>query len=59
LVKQANIPQKTEQPRSPSHMPENSFFFEKLIPTFLMVMAVITVGLILFALSVLFGLVNF
>ena len=59
MVKQANIPQKAEQERSPSHMPENSFFFDKLIPSALALMAVITVGLILFALSVLFGLVTF
>ena len=59
MVKQANIPEKTEQPRSPSHMPENSFFFEKMIPTALVLMAVVTVGLILVAMGVLLGLITF
>lgn len=41
------------------HMPENSLFFEKVIPVLLIGMTVITVGLILFSAGVLLGLVNF
>lgn len=45
--------------RQSSRMPKNSTLFEKVIPTLLVVMAVVTVGLILFALGVLVGLVTF
>jgi hypothetical protein len=47
------------KPRKSSRMPENSALFEKVVPTLLVVMAVVTVGLILFALGVLVGLVSF
>jgi hypothetical protein len=55
MNKKAN-PTKTRQA---SRMPENSTFFEKVIPSLLIFMAVVTVGLILFALSVLLGIVSF
>jgi hypothetical protein len=45
--------------KSKSHMPENSFLFEKIIPASLIVLGVITLGLILFALSLLLGIVHF
>ncbi len=42
-----------------SHMPENSFLFEKIIPATLIVLGIVTLSLILFALSLLFGIVHF
>ena len=42
-----------------SHMPGDSFWFEKVIPVSLIVMAIIMVGLILFAAGVLLGIVKF
>lgn len=44
---------------SGSHMPKSSFFFEKVVPASLVVMGIITLGLIVFAAGVLFGLVKF
>jgi len=46
-------------PRSKSRMPENSVFFEKIIPVVLVIMGVVTIGLILFAAGVLLGFVSF
>ena len=40
-------------------MPENSLFYEKIIPISMIVMGIITVALILFAAGVLLGLVKF
>ena len=45
--------------RRKSHMPENSIFFEKLIPMLLIGLAVVMGGLILFAAGVLLGFVSF
>lgn len=45
--------------RSKSHMPENSFFFEKAVPVLLVVFGVVMAGLILFAAGVLLGLIHF
>jgi hypothetical protein len=45
--------------RRPSRIPEDSFLFEKLIPTSLIIMAILTAGFILFALGVIIGLVKF
>ena len=42
-----------------SHMPKDSFFFEKVVPVSLAVMGVITLGLIIFAAGVLFGFIKF
>lgn len=42
-----------------SHMPKNSVLFEKVVPTVLIVLGIITVGLMLFAAAVLLGFVNF
>ena len=42
-----------------SHMPENSLFFEKVIPILLVVMGIIMTALILFAAGVLLGIVRF
>lgn len=44
---------------SKSHIPKNSFLFEKIVPASLIVMGIITLGLILFAAGVLFGIVKF
>lgn len=45
--------------KSKSHMPKNSFFFEKIVPTSLIIMGVITFGLMLFAAGVILGIVQF
>ncbi len=42
-----------------SHIPENSTFFEKIVPALLIFMGVLTVVLILFAAGVLLGIVHF
>jgi hypothetical protein len=47
------------QKKYKSHIPRNSLFFEKIVPTLLILMGVITIGLILFAVAVLIGIVQF
>lgn len=42
-----------------NRMPENSTFFERVVPILLIVLAVVMASLILFALGVLIGLVPF
>lgn len=42
-----------------SHMPENSLFYEKVVPILLVVMGILTTVLILFAAGVLLGIVRF
>jgi hypothetical protein len=42
-----------------SHIPKNSFLFEKIVPALLIFMGIITVGLILFAAGVLLGIIHF
>lgn len=42
-----------------SHIPHNSLFFEKFVPALLILMTIITVGLVLFAVGVLLGLIRF
>jgi hypothetical protein len=42
-----------------SHMPKNSFLFEKIIPIALIVLGIITLGLMIFAAGVLMGFVHF
>lgn len=44
---------------SKSHMPKDSFFFERVVPASLVIMGIVTLGLIVFAAGVLFGLVKF
>lgn len=46
-------------PNSKSHIPKDSFFFEKVVPVSLLVMGMIMLGLILFAAGVLLGFVKF
>jgi len=45
--------------KSKSHMPKDSLFFEKIVPISLISLGVITLGLILFAAGVIFGVVHF
>jgi len=45
--------------KSKSHMPKDSVFFEKIVPVFLIVMGIVTVGLMLFAAGVILGIVHF
>ncbi len=45
--------------RSTTHMPENSFFYEKVVPALLIGMGVVTAALILLAAGVLLGVVPF
>jgi hypothetical protein len=40
-------------------MPKGSFFFDRAVPGLLLLMAVATIGLILFAASVLLGFIQF
>jgi len=42
-----------------SHIPQNSIFFEKIVPIALITMGIITLGLMLFAAGVLLGIVHF
>jgi hypothetical protein len=42
-----------------SHIPADSAFFEKIVPGLLVLMAVVTVALILFAAGVLLGIIHF
>lgn len=42
-----------------SHMPQNSIFFEKVVPILLVTMGVITAALILFAAGILLGIIQF
>jgi len=44
---------------SKSHMPQNSIFFEKIVPIALIIMGIVTVGLMIFAAGVLLGFVHF
>jgi hypothetical protein len=46
-------------PTRKSHMPENSILFEKVMPALLVLLGMITLGLILFAASVVFGFIQF
>ena len=46
-------------PKSKSHIPENSVFFDKVIPIVLILLGVIMLGLMLFAAGVLLGIVHF
>ena len=51
--------QNSPKARPSNRMPENSTLYEKIVPTLLVFMAVVMVGLILFAVGVLTGLVTF
>ncbi|MDR3576931.1 MAG: hypothetical protein P4L50_23945 [Anaerolineaceae bacterium] len=42
-----------------SHIPLHSVFFEKIVPILLVVLGVILVGMVLFAVGVLMGIVQF
>jgi hypothetical protein len=42
-----------------SHIPRDSLFFEKIVPSLLLLMGIITLCLILFAVGVLTGIVHF
>jgi hypothetical protein len=45
--------------KSKSHMPKDSLFFEKIVPISLVTMAIITIGLMVFAAGVILGIVHF
>lgn len=42
-----------------SHIPQNSVFFEKIVPIVLISMGIVTLGLMIFAAGVLLGIVHF
>lgn len=44
---------------SKSHMPQNSVFFEKIVPIALISMGIVTLALMIFAAGVLLGIVHF
>jgi len=50
---------RTVRANKTSHIPQNSFLFEKLIPAALIILGIITLGLMLFAAGVLLGVVKF
>ncbi len=52
-------PTKKPASNNPSRIPEDSTFYQKVVPALLLVMAIITSGLILFALGVLVGVISF
>lgn len=58
-VNDSNRKQTRQVVRGKSRMPENSVFYEKLVPVLLILMALIMVVLILFAVGVLIGVVPF
>ena len=45
--------------KSKSHMPKDSFFFEKIVPVSLIAMGIIMLGLMVFAAGVILGIVHF
>jgi len=53
-----NVPKRSPA-KSKSRIPENTVLFEKIIPTALAFMGILTVILILFAIGVLLGIVRF
>ncbi len=54
-----NLTTQQAQRRERSRMPSGSFLFEKFIPAALLGMALVMLGLILFAAGVLLGVVSF
>jgi len=52
-------PAKKSLPPESSRIPENSTFYQKIVPALLITMAVITAVLILFAIGVLIGVISF
>ena len=42
-----------------SHIPENSLFYEKIIPALMIIMGSVTIALIIFATGILLGFVKF
>jgi hypothetical protein len=55
----SKTPAKKPAPPNSSRIPENSAFYQKIVPALLISMAVITVILILFAIGILVGIVSF
>ena len=53
-----NMPNPTRA-NAGSHIPEKSMLFEKFIPALLILMGVLTAALILFAASILLGIIHF
>jgi hypothetical protein len=49
----------SSHPASKSHVPQNSFVFEKVVPALLIGLGILMTVLILFALAVLLGLIRF
>jgi hypothetical protein len=56
---EANRQERMSALRQKSHMPQQSMFFEKIVPLLLIVMGIIMAGLVLFAAGVLLGIVRF
>jgi len=55
----SNKSMKKSPTQNPSRIPENSTFHQKVVPILLVTMAVITTGLILFAVGILVGVISF
>ena len=45
--------------RATSHMPENSFFYEKIVPVLLIILGIVMVSMIIFATGIILGLIKF
>jgi len=48
----------SDKPVGSSRMPENSMFYDRIIPAVLIILGVTTVAMILFALGILTGLIR-
>lgn len=59
LIQSNHPPGRRIVPRTKSRIPEESTFFNKVVPLLMIVMALVMGGLILFAAGVLLGLVTF
>ncbi len=45
--------------RNPSRMPENSVFYNKVVPALLVILGILMVAMVLFAAAVIMGLIKF
>jgi len=59
LLDEVNRQERMNALRSKSHMPQQSVFFEKIVPILLIAMGIVMAALILFAAGVLLGIVRF
>ena len=58
-MSETNHPENANRRRARSHMPQNSLFFEKIVPILLAGMGIVMILLVLFAAGVLLGVIHF